>query len=121
VDSRIYPWGNEPANGLLANYDNQVGDTTRTGSYRGGASPYGALDMAGNVAEWVADWFDPQYYLSAAVINPPGPYQGEFRVQRGGSWLNQAHVIRTAYRLWNYPSSNFEGIGFRCAVSNIEG
>jgi formylglycine-generating enzyme required for sulfatase activity len=121
VDSRIYPWGNVPASGRLANYDNQVGDSTRTGSYPGGASPYGVLDMAGNVAEWVADWFDPRYYLSTAVINPIGPDQGEFRVQRGGSWLSQAHVIRTAYRLRNYPSSNFEGIGFRCAVSNIEG
>ncbi|OGO28460.1 MAG: hypothetical protein A2Z16_09140 [Chloroflexi bacterium RBG_16_54_18] len=121
VDSRIYPWGNEPASSLLANYNNQVGDTTRTGSYPSGVSPYGVLDLAGNVAEWVADWFDPKYYLSAAVINPPGPDQGEFRVQRGGSWLNQAHVIRTAYRLWNYPDSSFEGIGFRCVLSNIEG
>lgn len=121
VDGRIYPWGNEYASGLLANFDSQVGDTTRTGSYPGGASPYGVLDMAGNVAEWVADWFDPNYYLSAAVINPLGPEQGEFRVQRGGSWLSQTHVIRTAYRLWNYPDSSFEGIGFRCAVSNFEG
>ncbi len=121
VDGRTYPWGNESASGLLANFDYQVGDTTRTGSYPGGASPYGVLDMAGNVAEWVADWFDPNYYLSAGVINPLGPDQGEFRVQRGGSWLSQAHVIRTAYRLWNYPDSSFEGIGFRCAVSNFEG
>ena len=121
VDGRIYPWGNESASGLLANFDYQVGDTTRMGSYPGGASPYGVLDMAGNVAEWVADWFDPNYYLSAAVINPLGPGQGEFRVQRGGSWLSQVHVIRTAYRLWNYPISSFEGIGFRCAVSNFGG
>lgn len=121
VDGRIYPWGNEPASGRLANYDNQVGDTTRVGSYPAGASPYGVLDMSGNAAEWVADWFDMQYYLSSRVINPDGPETGQFRVQRGGSWLSQSYAIRSAHRLWNYPDLSFEGIGFRCAVTNFGG
>lgn len=117
TDGRIFPWGNERASRWLANFDQQVGDTTRAGSYPAGASPFGVLDLAGNVAEWVADWFAADYYQSAPVVNPPGPPTGEFRVQRGGSWLSQAHAIRSAYRLWNYPDSSFEGIGFRCALS----
>lgn len=119
IDGRIYPWGNDPASGFLANYDNQIGDTTRVGSYPAGESPYGALDMAGNATEWVADWFDAQYYFTVRVINPTGPQTGEYRVQRGGSWLSQAYAIRSAHRLWNYPDSSFEGSGFRCAETHF--
>ena len=63
-----------------------VGDTSAVGSYPAGASPYGALDMAGNVWEWVNDWYDGSYYSSSPGSNPPGPATGSYRVLRGGDW-----------------------------------
>lgn len=119
-DGRIYPWGNDDPIHYLANYNSQVGDTSLTGDYPSGASPYGVLDMAGNVAEWVADWYGSDYYATSgsaltAVKNPAGPPSGEFRVLRGGSWFNKAWAIRAAFRLWNYPDLRSETVGFRCA------
>jgi formylglycine-generating enzyme required for sulfatase activity/tRNA A-37 threonylcarbamoyl transferase component Bud32 len=112
-----YPWGDDLPNSRLANYNNQVGDTSPVGFYPDGASPYGVLDMAGNVAEWVEDWHDAYYYLQSPSLNPLGPGMGEFRVIRGGSWFNMAGAIRAAFRLWNYPDIRSESIGFRCARS----
>jgi formylglycine-generating enzyme required for sulfatase activity/serine/threonine protein kinase len=117
ADGRAYPWGNDRPNASLVNYNNQIGDTVPVGSYAQGASPYGALDMAGNVAEWVADWYSQDYYAVAPADNPTGPSSGEYRVLRGGSWFNLAHAVRGAFRLWNYPVVHFEGGGFRCASS----
>jgi len=98
-----------------ANFNNQVGDTTRVGSYPAGASPFGVLDMVGNIAEWVADWYGDAYYADSPYKNPPGPKSGEYRILRGGSWFNMARALRTTFRLWNYPSLRSETIGFRCA------
>jgi formylglycine-generating enzyme required for sulfatase activity len=111
-----YPWGDSPPNPGLANYNAQVGDTSPTGFYPNGASPYGAMDMAGNVAEWVADWYDEYYYFNSPSMNPLGPFQGEYRVIRGGSWFNMANAIRASFRLWNYPDIRSESIGFRCVL-----
>jgi serine/threonine-protein kinase len=110
-----YPWGEAPPGIGLANFNNQVGDTQPVGSYPAGASPYGALDMAGNVAEWVADWYDADYYPIAPDSNPTGPDSGEFRVLRGGSWFNLARAMRAAFRLANYPELQSDTVGFRCA------
>ncbi|HQO98950.1 MAG TPA: bifunctional serine/threonine-protein kinase/formylglycine-generating enzyme family protein, partial [Anaerolineaceae bacterium] len=87
-DNRLYPWGNaDPHSGLL-NHGYSVGRTSPVGSYLEGASPYGILDMAGNVWEWVADWYSPDYYASQQEwFNPGGPESGEQRVLRGGSWM----------------------------------
>ncbi len=115
TDGRLYPWGEAPADTRKANFNNLVGDTTRVGSYLAGASPFGVLDMAGNVAEWVADWYGDGYYAASPYKNPPGPKSGEFRMLRGGSWFNMAHALRTTFRLWNYPNLRSETIGFRCA------
>ena len=71
--------------------------------------------MAGNVAEWVADWYGEGYYAASPYKNPSGPKSGEFRMLRGGSWFNTAHALRTTFRLWNYPNLRSETIGFRCA------
>jgi formylglycine-generating enzyme required for sulfatase activity/serine/threonine protein kinase len=114
-DGRTYPWGEIPPGPGLANFNNQVGDTRMVGSYPSGASPYGALDMAGNVAEWVADWYDADYYPIAPDSNPTGPEDGEFRVLRGGSWYNLARAMRAAFRLSNYPDLQSDAVGFRCA------
>jgi formylglycine-generating enzyme required for sulfatase activity len=89
--------------------------TTPVGSFPEGASPYGLLDMAGNAAEWVADWFDPNYYRNAPVANPPGPDRGAIKAMRGGSWLKPAISLRTADRDWGLFDSRPSGTGFRCA------
>lgn len=115
TDGRIYPWGNEFDAGLL-NVNSEMKDTLPVGRYPEGASPYGAVDMAGNVFEWVADWFDSEYYAKSPLANPQGPDSGEVRVLRGGAWRNQGDV-RTAHRTGEAADySNFY-IGFRCAQS----
>jgi eukaryotic-like serine/threonine-protein kinase len=115
IDGRTYPWGEDPPGPRMANFNNQVGDTRAVGSYPAGASPFGALDMAGNVAEWVADWYDPDYYPVSPASNPAGPETGEFRVIRGGSWFNLQRAMRAAFRLSNYPDLQSDTLGFRCA------
>ncbi|HUE97624.1 MAG TPA: SUMF1/EgtB/PvdO family nonheme iron enzyme [Anaerolineales bacterium] len=99
-----------------ANYNDSVGDTTAVGSYKGGKSPYGIYDMAGNTWEWVADWFSGSYYLDTPLTNPPGPASGQYRVLRGGSWHDQAETVSTSSRGWN-QLEYFENVdfGFRCA------
>jgi formylglycine-generating enzyme required for sulfatase activity len=87
ADGRIYPWGNT-FDISKVNAERKVGDTTEVGAYPAGASPYGALDMAGNVWEWVADWYSANYYASSPRNNPTGPSSGQYRVVRGGAWLN---------------------------------
>ncbi len=116
TDERTYPWG-EGIDCNLANYKNCVGNTTAVGSYPGGASPYGALDMAGNVWEWVSDWYDDGYYSGSPAKNPHGPADGAYRVLRGGSWYNDVNLLRAANRLRGNP--NYTGVdnGFRCVVS----
>lgn len=118
TDGRIYPWGNEfDANKLNSN-DGKKGDTTKIGNYPNGASPYGALDMAGNVWEWVDDWYDRSYYKSSPRDNPQGPSTSdttEFRAMRGGSYLAVRVDTRMARRSVNSPIESNYTIGFRCA------
>jgi len=115
----IYPWGNTAPSPDLLNYDRNVGDTTAVGSYPAGASPYGVLDMSGNVSEWVADWYDAEYYIGSLRINPPGPVNGIERVLRGGNWEDtNINHIRAIDRMSRLPQARSERyIGFRCAVS----
>ena len=117
VDGRLYPWGDNKPTVSLANLDNLVGDTMPVESYPSSASPFGAFNMAGNVSEWVADWYDKTYYAISPALNPPGPLEGVFRVLRGGSWFSRISAARAAHRLWNYPDQSFDSNGFRCAVS----
>jgi formylglycine-generating enzyme required for sulfatase activity len=120
TDGRVYPWGNEEPNCDRLNYDNGrecIGDTTPVGAYPQGASPYGALDMAGNVWEWVADWYQADYYTNASAQNPQGPSSGQYRVLRGGSWKFSQPLVRAAYR-HRYDSAYVgHDAGFRCARS----
>ena len=98
----------------FANYNKVcIGDTTEVGKYSKGASPYGALDMAGNVWEWVADWYSATYYTSSAASNPFGPSSGQYRVLRGGSW--NTYFVSTSYRSWYNPAFSGDNVGFRCA------
>ncbi len=89
--------------------------TLPVGTFPTGASPYGAMDMAGNAAEWVQDWYNPNYYRSAPLTDPPGPDRGAIKSMRGGSWLKPAVSLRTSDRDWGPMESRPSGTGFRCA------
>jgi len=134
IDGREYPWGSrfDPTRlNYCPSCDTGVVELTpgpdgfvRTavvGSCPGGASPYGAHDMAGNVWEWVADWYDPFYYSYAPSTNPRGPerkraFEGS-RSIRGGSWTSEPGKVRTSSRSFDPPTWRAFGAGFRCAVS----
>ncbi len=117
LDGRTYPWG-ENIDCDKANYSSCAGDTTKVGSYLDGVSPYGLYDMAGNVWEWVADWYDSSYYSNSPSSNPLGPSLGEYRVLRGGSWYNLDYSVRSANRYVNSPVFINYYVGFRCAHSS---
>ncbi len=118
TDGRNYPWGNgNPSSGLL-NFNSPAGDTASVGSYKFGASPYGVLDMAGNVTEWVADWYAAGYYGISPSSNPTGPATGQYRVLRGGSWHSDEYSVRSADRHWIEPDTRDITIGFRCALTS---
>jgi formylglycine-generating enzyme required for sulfatase activity len=117
TDGLPYPWGNTSPNNTLLNYGGIVGDTTEVGRYPAGASPYGAYDMAGNVWEWVNDWYSETYYQSSSSWNPTGPSSGQFRVLRGRSWYFLDNDVRSANRGRNDPSLASNLVGFRCSLS----
>ncbi len=131
TDGREYPWG-DTFDGTRLNYcdancefehkdtgvDDGYAQTAPVGSYPAGASPYGALDMAGNVWEWVANWYAEGYYGRSPERNPTGPESGEARVLRGGSWLNYSSRARCAYRNRDIPDDGFSSSGFRCGLSS---
>jgi formylglycine-generating enzyme required for sulfatase activity len=123
-DGRTYPWG-EGISCSQANYSagegGCVGDTSAVGSYPDGASPYGTLDMVGNVWEWVADWYDEDYYARSPYSNPQGPEDAppppNGRVVRGGSATDPWFVVNTTYRSVHGPQHGANEIGFRCVRS----
>ncbi len=90
---------------------------TAVGSHPDAVSPYGVHDLAGNVWEWVADWFDGDAYKRAADQNPAGPPTGQFKTLRGGSWTETALALRAAYRQPAPPETRNAYLGFRCAKS----
>jgi serine/threonine-protein kinase len=116
TDGRTYPWGNQAPNKSLLNYNHEMETTTDVGSYPSGASPYGALDMAGNVFQWVADWYDANYYGKSPKNNPTGPTSGTERVMRGGSWGSNGDDTRSARRSSTDPEGSSMSSGFRCAL-----
>lgn len=129
-----YPWGEQPPDSSRANFNYLVGDTTKVGSYPAGASPFGILDMAGNVAEWVHDYYDGNYYSKGVSLNPSGPTARSAyfnRVVRGGTFQDAAVDIRLANRASvpgpdpnaqigtsAYYGTSSPKIGFRCASDN---
>ena len=106
-EGNFYPWGNAPPTCNLANYGNCTGVPKQVGSHPAGASWCGALDMAGNVWEWVSDWFGP--YSGLPQDNPTGPASGDVPVLRGGGWHAPPWEIRTTYRQHEIGTSGFNG------------
>lgn len=132
TDGRRYPWGDE-FNGTLLNYGDSLCPVSRwsdrrwndghaftapVGSYPGGASPYGVLDMAGNVWEWVGDYYDETYYEMSPKRNPAGPERGTRRAMRGGSWYDgEAEAwVNCLIRHQNPQTDRYEDLGFRCVI-----
>jgi formylglycine-generating enzyme required for sulfatase activity len=128
-----FPWGDDP-DPLRANYcdvncplnsADPGGDdgwelAAPVGSFLSGSSPVGALDMAGNVAEWVADWFGAETYQSGTLTNPRGPFVGTNKVVRGGAWGVPFDRLASTERSGFPPGSESVGLGFRCAASAEE-
>jgi formylglycine-generating enzyme required for sulfatase activity len=130
TDGRIFPWGNEPAGLSRANF----GRTGLSGpvrdrperlllyppivsvdKYENAVSPYSVFNMAGNVAEWTADWYDPGYYKYAPNENPKGPAHGSHKAFRGGGWVDSTPSVRPAQRNGADPQTRMNWLGFRCA------
>ncbi|MBI5650689.1 MAG: twin-arginine translocase TatA/TatE family subunit [Chloroflexi bacterium] len=120
TDGRRYPWGNEFDATRCNSYESEIGDTTPVGEYslRGGNSPYGIKDMAGNVWEWCADWYDAEYYKNSPARNPKGSETGNFRVVRGGTFAGSWDV-RCAYRFWLDPLDWLRYLGVRVVFAPV--
>jgi formylglycine-generating enzyme required for sulfatase activity len=115
LDGRLYPWGNTFDARRASVLGNDYNRVSPVGQFSAGASPYGMLDMAGNVWEWVADWYGADYYGRSPVQDPRGPERGEHRVLRGGAWICHPRYLRTTQREHQAPSHCSRFIGFRCA------
>lgn len=133
-DFCTWPWGDETPDNSRANFNYNLRDTIQVGSYPAGASPFGILDMGGNVWEWVFDWYEQDYYLNGPTYNPTGPLAalvGNKKVLRGGSWADGDTELRVNNRgfmpggddtadinsdAYNGTASNM--IGFRCVSDN---
>ena len=128
---QAYPWGDQPVDtAMLADFQDisascarahyagcvPYQDTSMVGERPDGASPYGALDMAGNVWEWVADWYAGGYYQVSPAENPTGPEAGTQKVLRGGSFAaNFSRDLRSAHRYPTDPDQTIDAFGIRCA------
>ena len=133
TDRRRYPWGDMQPFVDIANYNRGVwvseaitlmavtsgieGMSVRHGLKEGGRSPYGVFHMAGNAAEWVADWYERDYYRKSPGKNPPGPSTGEKRVLRGGSWADVPSALSVTARFSAEPDFEDRTMGFRCAMN----
>lgn len=115
TDERTFPWPGEDTDSEHLNFNAQA--TTPVGSFGAGASPYGLLDMAGNVEEWVIDRYNPTYYAQSPAENPTGPEEGMLRVVRGGSFTSNRGFVRTTARGHAVPASAFATVGFRVVLT----
>jgi len=119
TDGRLYPWGDTPPNGNQALFAKALNGTSAVGRYPDGISPYGALDMIGNVREWVTDFYSEYYYGESTERNPQGPVEvkDNEHVLRGAAWTDSVHYTHVAMRFHHVPWSPGDNRGFRCAAS----
>jgi formylglycine-generating enzyme required for sulfatase activity len=115
LDGQTYAWGDEQPASRWIDVNQGVGAANPVGSYRAGASPYGALDMTGSVWEWVADLYGESYYATSPLQNPTGPTMGNLRVLRSGPAYFGYQNIRVAKRYRNFADFPMVDAGFRCA------
>jgi formylglycine-generating enzyme required for sulfatase activity len=128
IEGAKYTWGNSDPNNRTANFadsntrfewrSQEINDSFLFVAPVGSFQPngYGLFDMAGNLWEWCSDWYGASYYAESPRENPKGPPTGERRVLRSGAWYRSLHTIRSAERVSDYPDSNLNVIGFRCAM-----
>ena len=118
----LFPWGETAPDPTLAMFGqhhvHEIPILSAVDSHEAGKSPYGLHHMAGNVAEWVQDWFGIDYYASMPERNPLGPTSGRYKSVRGGSWKSNQVMLRTATRGGSAPDQRSATIGFRCAQSS---
>jgi formylglycine-generating enzyme required for sulfatase activity len=121
TDGRAYPWGNDWDGSRCVHSDTlnpELASTKPVGSCPSGASPYGCMDMAGNVSQWCADWYDENYYKSAPAHDPTGPASGTLRVLRGENReFNNPSDFRVAMRIRGAPAAWNDYVGFRCVAA----
>jgi sulfatase modifying factor 1 len=132
-EKRHYPWGDEFDGDITnfcdvnceeqqanADYNDGYSTTAPIGSYEDGRSSAGLYDVAGNLWEWVNDWYDPDYYENSPAANPAGPDSGDNKVVRGGSWFDTGNFTSTIVRFPAPPDESGDSIGFRCASDTID-
>jgi len=122
TEQRVYPWGNNPPGISRANhgkccYINKGMALNEVGAMASGKTAEGLYEMAGNIAEWVFDWYDPHYYHVSPYLNPKGPPTGKYHTVRGGAWNSLPDYMRNARRYGDNDSKDYYGIGCRCAKS----
>jgi len=118
TDGALFVWGNEPPSGQLLNFNLQFQGPRPVESYDMGVSPYGIYNMAGNVWEWVSDYYSETYFQVAPDRNPSGPMSGDGHVLRGGSWASEykdLNLVTATSRIWNRSYTRSDVLGFRCA------
>lgn len=117
TDGRKYPWGNSwDLNKLITGINSGGKPHPIQRDYKKHGTPFGAVDMVGNVTEWVADWYGETYYQKSPTQNPKGPASGEKKVARGGNWkFSYDGLFRVSARARSEPATSFNYVGFRCA------
>jgi len=115
-DGNLFPWGDGAPSCDLLNFESCVGKTTNVTQYKNGISYYSALDMSGNVREWVADWYSVDYYNNSVGENPLGPEFGETRSVRGSSFQDGQDAVFPSNRFSLDPTLTLPDLGFRCVV-----
>jgi len=121
ADGRLWPWGDDerPSGANWARVQDGYDVTAQVGTFPADKSPYGVMDGAGNVMEWVADWYGETYYRESPGQDPPSPEHGTYRVLRGGGYTTTGADFRITSRSKMMQDFRDETIGFRCAVSGV--